>query len=95
MGMSERGGILELGCGEGTLFRYLAERFQNAYVGVDISEVALSSARRHTTGEYHCGTLESFVPSRNFDAIVFGEVLYYVSDPEQIKVVERYQTGGV
>lgn len=84
-------GVLELGCGEGTLCRYLPERFKSAYVGVDISEVALSNARKNCIGEFHCEAIECYVPSRKFGTIVFGEVLYYISDAEQVTIVNRYR----
>ncbi|MBF0439480.1 MAG: polysaccharide deacetylase family protein [Magnetococcales bacterium] len=82
--------ILELGCGEGTLFQYLSERCKKSYAGVDLSEVALELARSRGISELYCAQIETFIPPRKFGVILINEVLYYIPDQQQLAVLNRY-----
>lgn len=85
-----QGSVLELGCGEGTLYAHLAPTNRSGYVGVDLSEEALGRARaRGVSAPLVCAAVEHYVPDRRFDVIVFNEVLYYIADPAA--VVRRYR----
>lgn len=90
----ERGAVLDLGAGEGTLYRMLQPGHRDGYVGVDISEKALAGARRRGLDRpLFCAPLEVFDPQAMgagtvFDVIVFSEVLLYVDDPAS--VLDRY-----
>ena len=90
------GAVLDIGCGEGLLF----ERMQQAgtqYLGIDISSAAISKARSRGTGAFLCADAERFVPTEDYDAILFNESLYYFVDP--IGAVVRYaaalRPGGI
>lgn len=90
------GRVLDLGCGEGVLFEHIpAERVP--YVGVDLSEVAIHTARKKvpdgSLAQFICADFVRFEPPAGslFDVIVFNEVLYYVDDPAA--VVRRYRTA--
>jgi len=81
--------ILDIGCGEGLLQQHLTS--YKRYVGVDISDVAISRAR---TREDSCTSFitsdaSRFSPEATFDVIVFNESLYYFADP--LAVLEHYR----
>ena len=70
--------ILDMGCGEGALTRYLIG-CANEVVGVDVSPTAISRARRLVPkATFECSTLEAFTTSQLFDVVLAVEVLYYV-----------------
>ena len=78
--------VLDLGCGEGTLARWLLRNDLDRYVGVDKSEVAIDNARSEfgNTGEFIASDIAEYVPSEKFDTIIFNEVLYYFEKPSEI-----------
>ena len=87
------GTVLDVGCGEAVLLRYLRAPALKAYVGVDISQAALDAA---TLYPHHCtliaSKLEDFTPEPGkFDAIVFNEILYCAEDIAA--VLEQYRAG--
>ena len=57
--------VLDIGCGEGLLFKRLQPRGCSRYLGIDIS----------------AADAEYFVPSDTYDVIIFNESLYYFLDP--------------
>jgi ubiquinone/menaquinone biosynthesis C-methylase UbiE len=89
--------ILDVGCGEGLILDYLKD--YESYLGVDFSEVALRAASRRTDAKtaFIQAEAESFVPAREFDAIIFNESLYYFDEP--LKAARHYgrflQSDGV
>jgi SAM-dependent methyltransferase len=80
--------ILDVGCGTGTLFRYLSPELRPAYVGTDISGQALAQARRgcgpstvflrEPADAHASGTAAAYAP---YGVVVLSEVLYYLDDP--------------
>ena len=84
------GSVLEVGCGEGILLRHLDRNGLADFTGIDISPVAIDKARSLEGDRvgFLCASAESFDPVRQFDVIVFNEVLYYLDDP--LDVVRRY-----
>jgi SAM-dependent methyltransferase len=81
--------ILDVGCGEGLILDYLKD--YESYLGVDFSEVALRAASRRADAKtaFVQAEAESFVPAREFDAIIFNESLYYFKEP--LKVAAHYE----
>jgi 2-polyprenyl-3-methyl-5-hydroxy-6-metoxy-1,4-benzoquinol methylase len=103
---ARNGAILDLGCGPGNTANELAEKAYSQYVGVDISDVALTKARKRTqeAGRSHknsfsCGDLLTFIPPQKFDVILFRESLYHVALDKVKLILDRYaqylSTGGV
>lgn len=99
--------ILDLGCAGATLALCLGPEFQT-YWGVDISDVAISEARKNLAEsgnnspvDHHLevSNIQDFRPSRQFDIIVFNEVLYYFSMDQVATAIRRYaeflSPGGV
>lgn len=78
--------LLDLGCAGGSL-GYALDPNIVVYHGVDISEVAITAARKGFPGRSHStreksftvSDLRSFQPPSQFDVIVFNEVLYYLN----------------
>ncbi len=79
--------ILDVGCGEGFVVAFLKERLPEADItGVDLSEAALSYARKHF------GALATFrqadiyalpFPDGAFDTVVCSEVLEHLNEPDR------------
>lgn len=94
------GRILDVGCGEAALFRHLDRSRLQAYVGIDLSAVALARAKvAAPPARLVEADLCRFAPapSERFSAIVFNEVLYLAEDParELRRYAEFLIPGGV
>jgi len=79
------GSILDVGCGSGNTATELAETAYQTYLGVDISEAALAKARRRSRecgrqdkNRFECADFLSYVPTGQFDVILFRESMYHV-----------------
>ncbi|MBI4060848.1 MAG: class I SAM-dependent methyltransferase [Elusimicrobia bacterium] len=82
LGAGTLGAVLEAGCAEGHFTEKLARR-SSRIVAVDISAVALSRARRRAPGAVFIeADLLAWGPgAERFDAVVLGDVLYYLDRP--------------
>jgi 2-polyprenyl-3-methyl-5-hydroxy-6-metoxy-1,4-benzoquinol methylase len=93
------GAILDVGCGDGVLYRRLPPHAYSRYVGVDCAGSAIRTLQAAGAGNcaFVAADADSYLPSERFDALVFNEVLYYLREPEA--VVERYagalNRGGI
>lgn len=81
------GSILDIGCGEGTLFDFLNDAQKDAYCGVDISSVAIAKAQKKRKGNFVVADALEFLPKKKYDAIILNEVLYYL---DEIAVLKKY-----
>jgi 2-polyprenyl-3-methyl-5-hydroxy-6-metoxy-1,4-benzoquinol methylase len=87
---ANRGSILDLGCGSGRLSREINADSFSHYTAVDISNTAIQTAVEKCEEHLdHCERIEyivddilSFNPVRQYDVIVFQEVLYYFQKKE-------------
>jgi SAM-dependent methyltransferase len=88
--LKSRGNILDVGCGEGILFKKFLPYGYSSYFGIDISSTAIAVLNEYRDEKtfFAQADAESYLPEKTFDVIVFNEVLCYFHDP--IKVVERY-----
>jgi SAM-dependent methyltransferase len=96
---ARQGHILDLGCGPGTTANELSPAVYQTYTGVDISEVALQTARRrskeHGRGERHKyvqADLSSYEPTGSYDVILLGDSIYYLPPKSRPSVLTRYAT---
>jgi 2-polyprenyl-3-methyl-5-hydroxy-6-metoxy-1,4-benzoquinol methylase len=91
------GSVLDVGCGEAVLKDYLPQGLQ--YTGIEPSSIAVESARvRSGSLQIIHGRCEDVdLSGRQWDCIVFNEVLYYLQDPAGL--MERFASsvrrGGV
>ena len=103
---SQNGSILDLGCGPGNTANELSITAYRSYLGVDISEAALAKASRRTEengrsdkNRFEQSDIISYVPSQQFDVILFRESLYHVPINKIKALLDRYSkyltTGGV
>ena len=91
------GSILDLGCGSGNTANELAFGAYCSYLGADISEAALDKARRRSEENgradknrfVHADFLE-YVPSQQFDVILFRESMYLVPLGKVKATLDRY-----
>ena len=100
------GSILDLGCGTGNTATELAASVYRRYVGVDISETGLRKAMRrsHDAGRtdknhFERGDFLNYVPTQQFDVILFRESMYHVPLHKIKTMLDRYslylKDGGV
>lgn len=82
--------VLELGCGEGMLCRFIDNEY--SYLGVDISNDAIISAKKSYPGRIfqqgdigsHKFTQSLLSTGAAYSHIILNEVLYYLNDEEMI-----------
>ena len=82
--------VLDVGCGEGILWRLLKQFGYGRYAGIDISETAIRKCKsfaEEKTSFVACDA-EDYVPDTTFDLIIFNESLYYFRDP--MNALKRY-----
>ena len=83
--------VLEVGCAGGTLAGELPPSVH--YLGIDASESAIEAAQSLWGGDdilFAARDIREFDPVGDWDAIVFSEVLSYLSAHEAIAEVRRY-----
>jgi methionine biosynthesis protein MetW len=81
----ERGdAVLDVGCGDGTMLAYMTQVKQIHGLGIDISTVAVESARKRGVEARveSLAELHRLTPASSFDHVVISEVLEHVADPE-------------
>ena len=88
--LKPEGSIFDVGCGEGALFQLMRGTGYSKYIGLDVSTVAIEklTSQQYEMSQFISADAESYTPTEEMDAIVFGDSLYYFQDP--LAVVERY-----
>jgi SAM-dependent methyltransferase len=103
---AKNGSILDLGCGPGNTANELDSGAYESYVGVDISEAALTKARKRTEengrtakNSFLQGDFINYEPSQKFDVILFRESIYHVPMGKIKETLDRFSKylsdGGV
>jgi 2-polyprenyl-3-methyl-5-hydroxy-6-metoxy-1,4-benzoquinol methylase len=82
--------VLDTGCGQGVLLRRLPPACYSKYVGIDLSQTAISAAQEQENerSTFLIADCETYSPIEQFDVIVFNEVLCCLHDP--LLTVKRY-----
>jgi SAM-dependent methyltransferase len=96
---ARHGSILDVGCGSGSTGNELDASTYRHYTGVDISDAALEKARRRSAANgradknrYVQSDMLSYVPSQQYDVILFRDSIYYVPHGKITAVLNRYAT---
>ena len=91
------GAILDLGCGPGNTANELAASAYTNYVGVDISEAALTKAIKRTRengradkNSFFQSDFLSYMPTQHFEVILFRESLYHVPFGQVKMILQKY-----
>jgi 2-polyprenyl-3-methyl-5-hydroxy-6-metoxy-1,4-benzoquinol methylase len=91
------GSILDLGCGTGNTANELDAAAYKSYLGVDISEICLSKARRRSQqsgraakNQFVYGDFLQFTTPQQFDVILFRESLYHIPMGKIGSTLNRY-----
>jgi SAM-dependent methyltransferase len=103
---SNKGNILDLGCGLGSTGNELDLASFQDYIGVDISDVAINEAKTRTEksgragkSHYFQSDIYSYVPNQKFDVILLRDSIYYIPLRKLVPMLERYskdlKKGGV
>ena len=94
---ARNGSILDLGCGPGNTANEVAMTAYSSYVGVDISEAALKKATRRSEengrgdkNRFAQGDFISYIPTQQFDVILFRESMYHVPMGKIKSMLDRY-----
>lgn len=76
--------IVELGCGQGYLTFALNKAGYNCY-GIDISQTAISLARKRYGEYFHCGSLSDFLTNsgKKPTHIICTELIEHLEDPKE------------
>ena len=79
---SEHSTLLDIGCGSGLLRRHLEGVPLAEYVGIDLSEAAIRTAREQgfSRSRFVVGDVSTTAERGPFDTVVLNEVLYYAAD---------------
>jgi SAM-dependent methyltransferase len=89
--------ILDLGCGDGYSARMIAGHFHE-YFGIDISAVAVETARRRLADDperaqkshFEASDILTYVPPKKFSIILFSDCLPYFALPQVKRILRRY-----
>lgn len=89
--------VLDIGCGEGQLLVQLEARGIST-VGIDVSEVGITEARKHVKGELIVGDFETFEfpADTSFDLVFVKFVIAFIAEPDLFfqKVTQLLRTHG-
>jgi trans-aconitate methyltransferase len=78
----DHGAMLDLGCGDGLLWKNYRPLSNSLLIGVDYSEAAVAKANSLALAntEFWSGDYRTFDPGRKLAVAVFNESLYYIDD---------------
>jgi 2-polyprenyl-3-methyl-5-hydroxy-6-metoxy-1,4-benzoquinol methylase len=85
--------ILDMGCGSGGLRSYFATDAVAHYVGIDVSEEAISQAKQKgfSSAQFFANDFDSLQTTDTFDVLVFNESIYYADNP--LRSFKRFWEG--
>jgi trans-aconitate methyltransferase len=78
----DHGTMLDLGCGDGLLWRSYRPLSDSPLIGIDYSATAVAKANTLNIPQcrFECGDYRTFRPNQQLSAVVFNESLYYIDD---------------
>ena len=87
--------VLDLGCGDGTLLRYLLDGYHISGRGIELSEAGVLACVRKGLSVRQ-GDLDEGLgdyPNRSFDTVILSQTLPYLDDPTFI-IAEMLRVGS-
>lgn len=74
--------LLDIGCGSGTITRYLAEKYRAKTTGIDFAAKAIEIANSHSApnSKFLIGDISTFSVPEKFDHVIAVDSLYFVQD---------------
>lgn len=94
---SNGGSILDLGCGSGNTGEELDSSKYEAYTGVDVSGVAIRTARerakasgRDKQNRYYQSDILKYVPHDKYHVILLRDSIYYLPTAKAKLLLDRY-----
>jgi 2-polyprenyl-3-methyl-5-hydroxy-6-metoxy-1,4-benzoquinol methylase len=88
--------VLDIGCGSGNTPTEMAGTYKS-YVGVDISQTALAKAEKRSKevgrgdkNRFECSDMLTYIPSQQYDVILFRESLYHIPIGKVKATLDRY-----
>lgn len=94
--VSEKSTVLDIGCGDGTLLKYLEEKKHIAGSGMDISKVGVDRARAKGINAQVCNITDSgFSLKEAYGYIILSEIIEHIPEPELIfkKIENSFHTS--
>jgi SAM-dependent methyltransferase len=89
------GAVLDIGCAEGTMYKYLSPTQKNKYVGVDLAPTAIEKAKKsNPDGHFVTASAKDYVPDKTFDLIVFNDVMMFLKPDETVSRYRNYLKKG-
>ena len=83
LGMISKGNILDAGCGEGNLSKFLLE--EKNYLKIEGCDLNYNCKFNHKNFNYFQMDLDKeFFPLIQFDVIIFADVLEHLKEPEKV-----------
>ncbi|MCG2686225.1 class I SAM-dependent methyltransferase [Candidatus Parcubacteria bacterium] len=91
--------ILDVGCSEGKLGRYLRQHKRAAVFGIDVSDRAIKKAKRNLDGAFVLDIETDRLPfaKKSFDIIICADILEHLYDPLVVleKLKPYLKDGGI
>jgi len=94
--------ILEIGCGTGTILKYIDKKIDVDYSGYDINPKYINFARRKygNRGNFYCENVrQSSVRGENFDMVLAIAIFHHLDDIESKKAItmawEKLKINGL
>lgn len=96
-GLKKKPNILDAGCGQGILLKYLDPINFNEYLGIDFSSEAIKQAKDYENNQinFSVSKIETWKSDKIFDIIIFNESIYYLENPiETLLEYDNYLSEG-
>jgi 2-polyprenyl-3-methyl-5-hydroxy-6-metoxy-1,4-benzoquinol methylase len=97
--LKPQGAVLDVGCGEGALYRLMLKPHCSRYFGIDLAREAILRAAQHedATTTFRTADAATFTTDETFDVIIFNETLYYFDDPASLltRYVSMLKPDGI
>lgn len=89
--LPQKGTIVDLGCGEGTVAKYLAQNKKRNVIGVDIDKTRLKSSTLKNLKFQHADIRNYNL--KNVEGAVLSDVLHHINFDDQKKVLANIGNG--